>query len=131
MENAFLQLDNDILGVAQSPKYRYHHSFVAPAIAGAVPLLTCLFRGPDSKKSHLFVANAGDVRAVLGTKDGKWKAKPLSNDMNADNPIEYSRVLSEHPASEANTAIMNGRVVGHLQPVGIECYDYVDNQYER
>lgn len=71
-------------------------------------------------KSHIlslcfyrFIANAGDARAVLGVQeeDGSFSALTLSNDHNAQNEDEVSRIRGEHPPSERKTVI---RQVLHL-----------------
>lgn len=57
--------------------------------------------------SQRFIANAGDARAVLGVQeeDGSFSALTLSNDHNAQNEDEVSRIRSEHPPSERKTVI--------------------------
>uniref|UniRef100_A0A1A7ZG45 Pyruvate dehyrogenase phosphatase catalytic subunit 1 n=1 Tax=Nothobranchius furzeri TaxID=105023 RepID=A0A1A7ZG45_NOTFU len=68
--------------------------------------------------SDLFIANAGDARAVLGVQeeDGSFSALTLSNDHNAQNDGEVSRIRSEHPSSERKTVIRQDRLLGLLMP---------------
>lgn len=60
-----------------------------------------------------FIANAGDARAVLGVQeeDGSFTAHTLSNDHNAQNEDEVTRIRGEHPPTERKTVI---RQVHHL-----------------
>lgn len=62
---------------------------------------------------YRFIANAGDARAVLGVQeeDGSFSALTLSNDHNAQNEDEVTRIRDEHPPSERKTVI---RQVLHL-----------------
>lgn len=54
-----------------------------------------------------FIANAGDARAVLGVQeeDGSFTAHTLSNDHNAQNEEEVTRIRGEHPSTERKTVI--------------------------
>ncbi|MXQ83411.1 hypothetical protein E5288_WYG014543 [Bos mutus] len=67
---------------------------------------------------HLHVANAGDCRAILGVQEdnGMWSCLPLTQDHNAWNPAELSRLKREHPESEDRTVIMENRLLGVLMP---------------
>lgn len=60
------------------------------------------------------MANAGDCRAVLGVQeeDGSWSAVPLSLDHNAKNQAEVKRVRAQHPPTERDTVITDGRLLG-------------------
>lgn len=106
---AFTQLDDDISTEAIPVKV-LDESFVAGA-SGACALVTYI------EDQHLYVANAGDCRAVLGSlkPDGSWLATPLSIDHTAANPDEVARIHSEHPGE--NFVIKNGRLLGQLQPL--------------
>ncbi|WWD22768.1 hypothetical protein CI109_107261 [Kwoniella shandongensis] len=132
IKNAFIQLDDNISmtpvrllptltqsqpeGVDPStPTAR--QTFVAlakPAADGAVAVSALV----DVENDDLYVAGLGDCRAVAGWQgaDGRWRCDVLTEDMMGENPKEIARVLSEHPASERDTAIKNGRVQGGLQP---------------
>nr|XP_020769392.1 pyruvate dehydrogenase [acetyl-transferring]-phosphatase 2, mitochondrial-like [Odocoileus virginianus texanus] len=67
---------------------------------------------------HLHVANAGDCRAILGVQgdNGMWSCLPLTQDHNAWNPAELSRLKREHPQSEDRMVIMENRLLGVLMP---------------
>lgn len=61
----------------------------------------------------VFVANAGDCRAVLGKRNGsKWEAAALSRDHTATSEVEKLR--REHPKEP--DVVSDGRVKGILQP---------------
>lgn len=59
----------------------------------------------DEEKKKIFVANAGDSRAVLGKKG---EAVPLSFDHKPENEIEIERI------EKAGSTITEGRVDGNL-----------------
>ncbi|KAF0709586.1 Aste57867_5811 [Aphanomyces stellatus] len=73
------------------------------------------------KEDTLVVANAGDVRAVLGTTDAKGQlmAKAMSTDHNAKHATEKARLAAEHP-NESNIVVCQSPqacyVKGGLQP---------------
>ncbi|TFK99082.1 phophatase 2C family protein [Pterulicium gracile] len=89
-----------------------------PAISGACAL-TAVF---DIAHRDLYVASTGDCRAVAGIwqenadGSGSWKCDVLSEDQTGRNPREIERIQAQHPADEADTVIMNGRVLGGLEP---------------
>lgn len=89
-----------------------------PAMSGSCALMA-LF---DTAHENLYVACTGDSRAVAGvyeeTEDGRgsWRVEVLSEDQTGRNPNELKRIQSEHPADEADTVIMRGRVLGGLEP---------------
>ncbi|WRT63309.1 uncharacterized protein IL334_000214 [Kwoniella shivajii] len=85
-----------------------------PATAGACAMTTLV----DSENQDLYVALVGDCRAVAGwqTADGKWRCDALTEDQMGENLKEVERVRKEHPHSERDTVIKNGRVQGGLQP---------------
>lgn len=130
IQNAFVQLDDSICQTplkllptlssqppssTSSPTPRETLVALAqPAAAGACAISTLV----DSENDDLYVAVTGDCRAVAGWegKDGKWRCDVLSEDQMGDNPREIERMRSEHPASERDTVIRNGRVQGGLQP---------------
>ncbi|KAJ3133399.1 hypothetical protein HK100_004427 [Physocladia obscura] len=101
---AFERLDNDILNGAfleitptKSESVESQKANLAArirqALAGSCALAT-LVDGED-----VYVAGAGDCRAILGTRrdDGKFTAIDLSRDHNPENPLERAKILSEHP----------------------------------
>ncbi|KAJ4492123.1 protein serine/threonine phosphatase 2C [Lentinula edodes] len=88
------------------------------AISGSCALMA-LF---DTAQKDLYIACTGDSRAVVAvwkpTADGKgtWEVDVLSEDQSARNPKEVERLRSEHPDDEADNVVMNGRVLGGLEP---------------
>ncbi|KAJ4479263.1 phosphatase 2C-like domain-containing protein [Lentinula aciculospora] len=88
------------------------------AISGSCALMA-LF---DTAQKDLYIACTGDSRAVAGVwksnNDGKgtWEVDVLSEDQTARNPKEVERLISEHPNDEADNVVMNGRVLGGLEP---------------
>ncbi|WVO20711.1 uncharacterized protein IAS62_002010 [Cryptococcus decagattii] len=130
IENAFVQLDDNICQTpiqllptlsspspSPSPSASASETLVAlaqPAAAGACAISTLV----DSENNDIYVAVTGDCRAVAGWegKDGIWRCDVLSEDQMGDNPREVERMRKEHPASERDTVIRNGRVQGGLQP---------------
>ena len=93
----------------------------------------------DTAHENLYVASTGDCRAVAGVWEedangkGSWRADVLTEDQTGRNPSELKRFVqtglheschsfnehrmqSEHPADEADTVIMRGRVLGGLEP---------------
>ncbi|KAJ6628938.1 phosphatase 2C-like domain-containing protein [Mycena sp. CBHHK59/15] len=88
-----------------------------PAISGSCALMAVL----DTAHRNLYVACTGDSRAVAGiwepTPDGgRWRVDVLSEDQTGRNPAEAQRIRAEHPASEAQDVIRNGRILGGLEP---------------
>jgi pyruvate dehydrogenase phosphatase len=74
---------------------------------------------PDTRGSPplLFVANAGDCRAVLVSEDaetGELEWYELSEDHTPRNPKEAIRLRSEHP--DEPDVVKRGRVKGFLEP---------------
>lgn len=86
-----------------------------PALSGSCAI-SALF---DTSSSNLYVALAGDSRAVMGTFDPesqKWTVDVLSEDQTGRNLKEVERMRKEHPKNEEETVIMRGRVLGGLEP---------------
>ncbi|KAG2013314.1 phophatase 2C family protein [Coprinopsis cinerea AmutBmut pab1-1] len=89
-----------------------------PAISGSCALLSVF----DTAHRNLYVAVAGDSRAVAGvwepSEDGKgsWRVEVLTEDQTGRNPSELARIRSEHPKEEENDVIREGRVLGGLEP---------------
>lgn len=112
---AFQRLDADLSLEAQVPLASdlMRNTAVQAAFAGCTACLAHV--GPEG----VYVANAGDCRAVLGVQesDGSWSALPLSQDHNTTNAAEVERVLSQHPASERQTLIVDDRLLGVLMPL--------------
>ncbi|WVF66667.1 hypothetical protein IAT40_001408 [Kwoniella sp. CBS 6097] len=130
IQNAYLQLDEHICQApvrllptlahktsdpSQSPVARQTLVALAqPAASGACSITTLV----DAENQDLYVALAGDCRAVAGWQgpDGKWRCDTLTEDQMGENPREVERMKNEHPASERDTVIRGGRVQGGLQP---------------
>lgn len=99
-------------------KHPLAEAMLRPAMSGSCALLA-LF---DTAYRNLYVALAGDSRAVAGvweeTPDGTgfWRVDVLTEDQTGRNPNELRRMQAEHPADEAHTVIMRGRVLGGLEP---------------
>ncbi|XP_069393625.1 pyruvate dehydrogenase phosphatase catalytic subunit 1 isoform X1 [Paralichthys olivaceus] len=112
--NAFKRLDNDISLEAQvgDPNAFLHYWVLRVAFSGATACVAHI------DGSDLFIANAGDARAVLGVQeeDGSFSAHTLSNDHSAQNEEEVSRIRGEHPPSERKTVIRQDRLLGLLMP---------------
>ena len=90
-------------------------SLLNPALSGSCGLSALI----DCSSPQLYVAIAGDSRAVMGTYDAatkKWTAETLSEDQTGRSVKEVNRVRSEHPKNESETVIMRGRVLGGLEP---------------
>ncbi|RUS12672.1 phosphatase 2C-like domain-containing protein, partial [Endogone sp. FLAS-F59071] len=117
LQTAFIELDAEIvqhsveriLTNVNSTRTQATQSLL-PALAGSCALLAYVDR------DDLFVACAGDSRAVMGTWDekaGKWTAVPMSVDQTGNNEREHERLKKEHPGEE-ESVIMRGRVLGGL-----------------
>lgn len=104
---------NSELPITATKKSAYET--MLPAMSGSCALLTYI----DSARKDVFVACTGDSRAIAGwysPSDDKWTIEPLSTDQTGRNPSEQKRMQAEHPASEAETVVMRGRVLGGLEP---------------
>lgn len=107
---------------------------IAPAVSGACAISLLV----DEQREEVYVANAGDCRAVAGYwVDGEngspsgWRCEVLTQDMMGDNPAEVARLQSEHPGEEP---IRRGRVLGRLQPTrtfgDAPLYKWTSEQYQ-
>ncbi|EDO49322.1 predicted protein [Nematostella vectensis] len=118
IREAYIRLDQDIRNEAvkesksKLPEGSSCHAFDA-ANAGACALVAYI------QGTELFLANAGDCRAVLGVQgeDGCWSAMQLSSDHTAGNPEEVQRILNQHPPEESTTVIRFERLLGRLAPL--------------
>eukprot|EP00698_Gefionella_okellyi_P001469 TRINITY_DN1140_c0_g1_i3.p1 TRINITY_DN1140_c0_g1~~TRINITY_DN1140_c0_g1_i3.p1 ORF type:complete len:369 (+),score=74.84 TRINITY_DN1140_c0_g1_i3:1417-2523(+) len=83
---------------------------IMDAISGACVIVVCV----DGQR--LYIANAGDCRAVLCSMDAAQNRTitQLSVDMHGETPSEVDRIRQEHPNEP--DAIYRGRVKGMLQP---------------
>lgn len=63
-----------------------------PAVAGACAISALV----DTTSDGLYVASAGDCRAVAGwqREDGTWRVDVLSEDQMGENPKEIERLAS-------------------------------------
>lgn len=102
-----------------SPAFYSHTVFITGALISA----QTAFAGCTACVAHvapdgIYVANAGDCRAVLGVQeaDGSWSALPLSRDHNSDNDAEVERIRALHPPSERDTVVTDGRLLGVRPP---------------
>ncbi|KAG9327502.1 hypothetical protein KVV02_000451 [Mortierella alpina] len=122
IERGFLKLDHRIVHdsvqrVLEHPSRHLACSSLLPAISGACALMAYV----DLREKDLYVACAGDSRAVMGTLEQKadggrvWRAVPLSFDQTGRNRWEVKRLQEEHPGEET-TVVTRGRVLGGLEP---------------
>jgi len=112
LKRAFLRLDSDIVNGAILPSEPFAPKVpeTALALAGACGILACL------DHQDLFVAGAGDCRAVLGRKDESWEVVPMSRDHTLKDEEEVKRLLRNHPKQEWSGLVSRGRVLGILMP---------------
>ncbi|KAF7800129.1 hypothetical protein EIP86_011374 [Pleurotus ostreatoroseus] len=95
---------------------------LAPALTRSYSGSCALMAIFDTAHQNLYVACTGDCRAVAGVWEegangkGTWRVDVLTEDQTGRNPNELRRMQSEHPADEASTVIMRGRVLGGLEP---------------
>lgn len=91
---------------------------ILPGYSGACALTAVV----DTEEQQMWVAVAGDCRAVAGFYDqeedgsGTWRVDVLSEDQTAESPKEVARIISEHPKDNPAEVIAGGRVLGSLQP---------------
>ncbi|KAG0012293.1 hypothetical protein BGZ80_000064, partial [Entomortierella chlamydospora] len=122
IERGFLKLDQRIVHdsvrrVLEHPSKPLACSSLLPAISGSCALLAYI----DPRGRDLYVACAGDSRAVMGVREPLeggghvWRAVPLSFDQTGMNRWEVKRLKEEHPGEE-NTVVMRGGVLGGLEP---------------
>ncbi|KAJ4152731.1 hypothetical protein LMH87_009254 [Akanthomyces muscarius] len=108
---AFIKLDNTILDAGQAalldadPCDATAMSVLAPAIAGSCVVLSIF----DPETKTLRVASVGDSRAVLASHNrdmatgernsnsSAYEPGALSEDQNAENKDEVSRIKAAHP----------------------------------
>ncbi|KAF0709585.1 Aste57867_5810 [Aphanomyces stellatus] len=111
LQQAFLRTDYNLKQIVAGA---FELGFGQVNRVGACSMLAYL------KDNLLVVANAGDVRAVLGTiENDHLVAVPMSNDHNAKLPVEMARLARDHP-DEANIVVCKHPeacyVKGGLQP---------------
>ncbi|KAI9168400.1 hypothetical protein H9P43_007772 [Blastocladiella emersonii ATCC 22665] len=119
LTKAFDEYDADLMAIPDKIKalgdgvsLEMAQAMLMPAMAGSVMVSSVV----DGDK--VYVAHAGDCRAVIGRRDartGAWTAVELTRDHDAENPGELARMRAEHPGEES-TVVARGRVLGGLQP---------------
>jgi len=77
---------------------------------------TALVALVDPQHENLWVANVGDCRAVMMTRDesDEWEIERLTTDHNGDNDDEVERVRREHVGEDE--CVLDRRVLGALAP---------------
>jgi pyruvate dehydrogenase phosphatase len=72
----------------------------------------------DPEQNGIFVAGAGDCRAVLGRKgtSGGWEMIEASFDHTLKREEEVARLKEEHPGEPQEVLTASGRVLGVLMP---------------
>ncbi|XP_022106633.1 pyruvate dehydrogenase [acetyl-transferring]-phosphatase 1, mitochondrial-like [Acanthaster planci] len=111
---SFDRLDKDLSTEAQSTSNgEFNDEGLHTVFSGACACVAYV------EADDLYVANAGDCRAVLGRQSDNepWSAIALSNDHNAQNIDEVRRLRSAHPQDESSTVIKNGRLLSELAPL--------------
>ncbi|TQV92813.1 protein phosphatase 2C [Cordyceps javanica] len=134
IKTAFTKLDDAILDAGKAALLSGNKpcdgavmSALAPATAGSCALLSVF----DPESSTLSVASVGDSRAVLGSHSadrakgeghgssrsssngiGVYEARALSEDQNAENHDEVSRIKAAHPGEEDGDLFQGGRFLG-------------------
>ena len=113
LKSAFMQLDLDIASEAMPSGGILNEDTLAVGMSGACSCVAHI------SGDHIYVANSGDTRAVLGQLDenGKWTGIPLSTDHNVDNEAEVKRIRSSHPVVESSDLLKNNRLLGQLIPL--------------
>ena len=132
LKEAFEQLDKDILGLpwkslptlsnslkeieSLDPKQKLQTLLQClPTFSGSCAITANLYQ------NDLFIAHAGDCRAILGIRDGTgWVSKALTLDHQPSNLRELSRLHQDHPGEEETVASKAGD--GPLRVLGILFY---------
>ena len=111
---AFERLDKDLSMEALTPASAIMYDEALHTVFSGACACIAYIDGSD-----LYVANAGDCRAVLGTQDvdGYWEANPLSIDHTAHNNDEINRLKTMHPPNESASIVKNGRLLSELVPL--------------
>ena len=128
IQRSFESLDNEMLSAALDPSFAHKPEAVTPALAGSV---VCVASVIDN---DLFIANTGDVRAVMGSSTPKGiVAQALSQDHTAKNEAEVARMIAEHPSEPKEVLLYRNRVLGGLMPTrafGDASYKWTRDQME-
>eukprot|EP00158_Paraphelidium_tribonemae_P004348 Partr_v1_DN26703_c0_g1_i2_m8486 putative -phosphatase len=97
---------------AMNPDFVSNPKAIMPALAGAVSTVAVVHH------DHLFIANTGDVRGVMGSSDKtrKFTSRALSIDHTASNEDEVKRICAEHPKEAQSTLLYRNRILGGLMP---------------
>ncbi|KAJ5949973.1 hypothetical protein N7454_001557 [Penicillium verhagenii] len=105
IKSAFTELDDEIVSDGLAAIYEpIPHAeamcHIAPSSSGSCALMALY----NPERSTLYVAGAGDSRAVLCRQkqddNGDWVSIPLSVDHSGTNPNERARINAEHPGEE-------------------------------
>lgn len=116
IKSAFVELDNEIVSDGLAAIYEpIPHAEamcrIAPSSCGSCALLALY----DPETSIVYVAGAGDSRAILGRQqnadDGDWVSIPLSVDHSGINTDEIARINADHPG-EDRLFSASGRFLG-------------------
>ena len=113
LEDAFVKLDVDILAEAVPKDPRLpDKELMNVAMSGSCACVAVL------SGRNLYVANAGDARALIGQEedDGSYSPYFMSAEHNAENPSEMKRLFSEHPKLEHANLVRDGRLLEMLLP---------------
>ncbi|WVN86527.1 uncharacterized protein L203_101691 [Cryptococcus depauperatus CBS 7841] len=134
ISDTFIALDDDIVFSPQrmfkSAPDNKINPLLPPHLPSTMTLSPLLNSGAccctaivDVASDRLYVANAGDTRAVAGwwnEEEKTWRCDVLTQDCMGDNPVEVQRMVAEHPEDEKDTVVCDvgsgARVLGGLQP---------------
>ena len=114
-----LALTSMLPAMSGSSTLLYHFFHYSKDVKTGSCALMTLF---DTAHDNLYVALAGDCRAVAGIWEpsddgkGKWRVDVLTEDQTGRNPNELKRIQSEHPKEEEGDVVRNGRILGGLEP---------------
>lgn len=110
--SAYKRLDNDICrgGIPAPPDM--------PVQSLALQGACCISAVVDPEQNGIFVAGAGDCRALIGKRSasGSWEMVEMSRDHTLRDADELQRVLDEHPGEPRHILANQGRVLGSLMP---------------
>jgi pyruvate dehydrogenase phosphatase len=114
LKAAFMRLDHDILSDAMPDTLNKSLDLetISLALSGSCATVAYI------SETDLYVANAGDCKAVLGqqVESETFVAKNLSREHCAENLDEVERLNNQHP-NEQNIILRNGRLLGDLAPL--------------
>lgn len=132
--DTFERLDKDITstpwrvlpelnGSLQSIKDLPESTKVRALAASQIAFSGCCALAVHISGSKVHIANTGDCRAIVGSKDAvtkRCRATALSSDQQPSNPSELHRLYNDHPGEEATVAYSRKdgvmRLLGGLMP---------------